>query len=90
MLTVPYFFDAKLIVCITFPYEPDEGLLQVICLTVWSRIGIDAHHDTEIKLWIAKACKMRVNFVALCTHTHTHTHTQNIPTYIIYVHSGVA
>jgi hypothetical protein len=35
----PEFFDAKLIVCITFPDKPGEGSTQVIGFKIWARIG---------------------------------------------------
>jgi hypothetical protein len=35
---MPEFFDAKLIVCITFPDKPGEDLMQVIGFKIWQQI----------------------------------------------------
>jgi hypothetical protein len=35
----PEFFDAKLIICITFPDKPGEGSMQVIGFKIWLSIG---------------------------------------------------
>jgi hypothetical protein len=51
---VPEFFDAKLIICITFPDKPGDGSMQVIGSKFWLWICIDAPHNTEIKPWICE------------------------------------
>jgi hypothetical protein len=35
----PEFFDAKLIVCITFPDKPEQGSTRLIGFEIWPRIG---------------------------------------------------
>jgi hypothetical protein len=65
----PEFFDAKLIICITFPDKAGEVLMQVIGFKVWIQTGYCAPHDNEIKTGYAKTETVKVHIPRVtCIH----------------------